>query len=299
MLDYASTTARKDFVLRLGQRLCPSRSSSHRVVIDRGGRFVRGDAGAESYRDFVMVDEEFFDCLKSLVFLCEAVPGLVGTMGPGLVTQAPLDHMLEVLRRAEAEAKRSVEASYYPRVYLDDIVPPTPAADDENPGLAPRHGAGLLRRRGTMAPTNPTAAAEASNNRASATNTHLPPTTIFGQTQPTNHPALPPTTIFGQTQPTTTTTSGPTQPTTRSGPGATPAPRNNAAPLKSAQKVQQFHNQTINNYNKGKNKIPLEDFVWVPTRSGGGFFNAAAASWDADWRVLEREAGGYESADDE
>ncbi len=78
LLDHASITPHKDFVLRLGQRLCPSQLESHKVVTDQGVEFVGHHALAESYKDFVIVDEDFFDCMKGSIFCCEGVL----TLGP-------------------------------------------------------------------------------------------------------------------------------------------------------------------------------------------------------------------------
>ncbi|KAH8904206.1 hypothetical protein BR93DRAFT_961319 [Coniochaeta sp. PMI_546] len=107
-------------------------------------------------------------------------------------------------------------------------------------------------------------------------------------------PATPPP---APAQSNTTTSSHSQQPAntaTAFGPGHRPQPRNNASALsrQSAQTVQDFNNQTMNTFNRGKSK--LERFVWVPTRvpyTHAGFMNVTPATWANAWRELVRERG--------
>lgn len=142
LLNHTSITMHKDFVLRLGQRLCPAQLRSQKVTTDHVV-FVGNHALADSCHDLVMVDKQFLDCIRGSIFCCEAVLSL----GPAWVEETPVQKMTEVLLRVVAEAgksffvhsskeqkekekkiltsgvqERSIVVSYYPRVYLDDVL---------------------------------------------------------------------------------------------------------------------------------------------------------------------------------
>jgi hypothetical protein len=64
--------------------------------------------------------------------------------------------------------------------------------------------------------------------------------------------------------------------------------------------VQRWHNQTVNNFNKGAAR--LDRFVWMPTRvphTHGGFRHATPATWDAAWRELVREREAAEEQEED
>jgi hypothetical protein len=100
LLDHASIIPHKEFVLQLGQRLCPSQLRPHRVVTDRGVEFVADHVLDGLHHDCVIVDEHFLGCLKGSIWCCEQAL----TLGPDWVNETPVQDMIEVLRRVVTAA---------------------------------------------------------------------------------------------------------------------------------------------------------------------------------------------------